>query len=99
MCRIVHVMHRSCHGYRPSFPHIQTEACDTPAHRQTEAQRFAYDGATKRISLLPAPHAAGGAAAQCLTIGQVCPRERTELASPLSLPLASSPAPPRELTR
>ena len=55
----------------PSYPHIQTEACDTPAHRQTEAQRFGYDASTKRITLLPGPHdAAGDAADQCLTIGQ-----------------------------
>lgn len=47
----------------PSYPRIGTEACDTPAHHQVEDQKFAFDGASGRITL-------AADASQCLTIGK-----------------------------
>ena len=39
-----------------SYPHIETEPCDTPKHRQVEQQQFLFDNTTGRITVKPAPH-------------------------------------------
>jgi hypothetical protein len=62
-----------------AWPHIGVEACDTPAHHQVENQRFAYDAASGRITVLPSNTRGGvgglrgggvGAnATQCVTVG------------------------------
>ena len=55
----------------PSWPHIGTEACDTPAHRQVENQKIAFNETTGRLTVVPPPASAAGdaAAALCLTVG------------------------------
>ena len=56
----------------PSFPHIGTEACDTPAHHQVENQKFVFDAGAGTLTVVPpagAAAAAAGADAQCVTVG------------------------------
>jgi hypothetical protein len=56
----------------PAYPHIGTEACDTPAHHQVENQKFAFDAATGLLTVVAAGVGAsrgGGADALCVTVG------------------------------
>jgi len=48
----------------PSFAHIGTEACDTPAHHQVENQKFAFDAGTGQLTVVGA-----AGPAQCVTVG------------------------------
>ena len=47
----------------PSYPHIGTEDCDTPIHHQVENQKFAWDGASGKFTVV-------GGANTCLTVGK-----------------------------
>jgi len=50
----------------PSFPHIGTEACDTPAHHQVENQKLSFDAGSGLITVL----GSGSGPAQCITVGK-----------------------------
>lgn len=49
----------------PSYPRIGTETCDTPAHHQVENQKFSFDGASGKITVVD-----GASPPNCVTVGK-----------------------------